>query len=207
MKKILTKSVMAIVGAAFLLPASGSASVIFTLSSSLPYQINGSSVSGTGANETVTVDFSNLQVNNNGTITNYAGSYVETYTNNGSLTLTGTNGISMTVSEAANLAGTFTGNSVQLYSGVTSLVFNAAFLTELGQTSNPALANTSNGNFGVTANGAQVTSAVSTLQINSFVATPEPSSFAMLGIALLFGIGLTGVQATRRREPVRNSRI
>jgi hypothetical protein len=193
-KRLFTNGVIAAVAAAFMLPASGLASTIFTLSSGLPFTSNGSSISGTGAAETATIDFSNLQVNINGSITNFAGSYVETYVNSGAFTLTGTGGISLSITEAPSLIGTFTGNSVSLYSAPTSLTFNSAFLTELSLATNPTLAQVSAPMFAVTASGTgagSVTSATATMTIAPLTSAPEPSSFAMLGIGLLAAAGFS----------------
>jgi len=188
MNRFLKNSIMGWAAAICLLPATGSANtVIFTLSSSLPFQVNGSSVTGSGSTEVVNILYSDLNISmNGGAPVDHSGTYTETYTNStGLLTLTGTGGISMTVTEAMNLVGTFTGNSANLYSGVTAVTFNAAFQTLLGLAGNPPLSQIGPENFSVTANGGQVTSAIGTMTVG----TPEPSSFVMLGIALLSGIG------------------
>jgi hypothetical protein len=136
---------------------------------------------------------------NGGSATNDAGTFVEKYTNStGVLTLMqtgGTNNISLTIDEAKNLV-TNSGFAISLYSAPTSLTFNSAFLSLLGLATNPGLANVpaSLQTLGVTVQSNNtVQSATLSMEV---VSTPEPSTFALLGIALLSGI----VYKARRRS-------
>ncbi len=188
-----------LVAAICLLPVSGFAStaVSFTLSG---FSAASNPVySGT----VLTIDYNDLTSTAGTCTTGCAGTYVETYNNTTgvfSLTQTGGAGISLTINEAAGLVNT-SGAAFSLYSAPTSLTFNSALLSEIGLGSNPpvqafpvALQSVS---AAIQSSNDKVTSAVT-----QFTATPEPSTFAMLGMALLCGIGFT----VRKRSLANSSR-
>ena len=164
---------------------SGHAATVFTMAGA-----TGSSITGTGSSETVTIDWNTLSVGS----TQYAGTYVETYTNTGTLTLTEGGSTIMSIGEAASLAGTFSNTTFQLYSAPTSLLIEGALLTELGLSSSPPLVDLTAGSYSVTASGSGSNTATS--ESSQFTITPEPSTFALFGLALL---SAAGYKARKRR--------
>jgi hypothetical protein len=187
--RILNKGILTLAAAICLLPASGFASVMFTMSG---FTSGTSSYSG----GVLTIQYTQLAVSiNGGANTDYGGTYVETYNNgNGDFSLTGgTGNVSLTYDESANLVTTG-GSAFNLYSSPVSLLtFNSAFLADLGLTSNPPVTAVPYGLQVVSAAIAGSTVFSATTQVT---VTPEPSTFAMLGLALLCGI----VYTVRRRS-------
>jgi hypothetical protein len=198
-KRILKKGVIALSAAVCLIPAT-----VFASTSPLAsFSMSGNSSSNStysSSSGVLTIDYTDLMFSiNGGSATNDAGTFVEKYTNStGVLTLMqtgGTNNISLTIDEAKNLV-TNSGFAISLYSAPTSLTFNSAFLSLLGLATNPGLANVpaSLQTLGVTVQSNNtVQSATLSMEV---VSTPEPSTFALLGIALLSGI----VYKARRRS-------
>ena len=187
----LNKGILTLAAAICLLPASGFANTVFTMAGA-----TGSSISGSGSSETVVIDWNQLSVG----ATPYAGTYVETYVNTGTLTLTEKGSAIMSITEKANLAGSFNGTAVSLYSSPTALTIYNPLLTELGLASSPPVSELVAGSYNVTAPacGAPPCNNSATSETSSFTIqpVPEPSTFAMFGLALLPAI----VYKTRKRS-------
>lgn len=196
----LKKGVMALAAVSCLLPASAWADTVFAFSN----LGTSGTITGSGSTEvaTITVDHINL----NG-VTTTGNNFTETYTNStGLLTfsgtgtgafanLTATSGIGgsntfLSIQEAAGLLGTLPLNAISIYSGVTSLTFSSAFLSDLGLTTAPTPSKVA-GTVTLTAGSTgQVTSTVTTFDV-----APEPSTFVMIGTSLL----LAGAFSARGR--------
>jgi hypothetical protein len=168
-----------LIAAGCFLPIPGSASTLFTLSNAPS--------SGSFSAGVVTINYDSLTINGNTT----SGTFVETYTNStGLLSLTGKDTAAslpstvtlFQIQENMNLAST--GATFNLYTGATSTInWSSQFLTDLGLAPSPAPtpASVLADSFGVTTNaGGTVTSATLSMSLQ----TPEPSTLAMLGLAL-----------------------
>jgi hypothetical protein len=187
MNKLFTNGMALLIAAGCLVPAGASASTIFTFSN-LP---------STGTYNTTTgvtsITFNSLNINGSST----SGTFTETYTNStGILTIAGTDatlGLSGTLitiqdSPAVTVAASTT---INLYGAVSSITFNSStFASDLGLTGVTSVLPSSviAENFGITtqaavSNSAQVSSSVASLTLP--VSTPEPSTFAMLGLAMI----------------------
>jgi PEP-CTERM motif len=184
--RILNTGIVTLAAAICLLPASGFASTMFTMSGA-----TGSTISGSGSTETVTIDWNELSVGSTNYITD---NYVETYVNTGTLTIKEGGSTILSITEAQNLAGTFNGSSVPLYSAPTALTISGALLTELGFATSPPVSALTAGSYSVTAPACvdSPCNNTATSETSAFtLTTPEPSTFAMFGIALLSVIGYT----------------
>jgi hypothetical protein len=199
MKSIVTKGLLALT-AAVVLPTVGSASTLFTFTALLG---SPGTVNLTTGIAQINFDSYSIGSSNYNAPTNTS-TFNETYNNTtGVLAFSG---MGATGTPFANLSGTFltideapgllTGQSfplsaLSLYSGVTNVIYGANFLSDLGITG-PAVitsANVSVSTGGSGSSGSQTVSSTASV-FTAAAATPEPSSFAMFGIAaILVGVG------------------
>jgi hypothetical protein len=183
--RIMTIGVALLSASACLIPVAASASTIFTFSN-LPS--TGTYTVSTGV---TSITYDSLTINGNST----SGTFTETYTNStGTLTIAGTDstlGLSGTLvtiqdSPAVTVAASSTLN---LYGAVSTITLNnSTFATDLGLTGTTTVlpSKVIAENFGITTGAASggvssVTSSIASLTLP----TPEPSTFAMFGLALL----------------------
>jgi hypothetical protein len=200
MKIFLSSKILGLAGFMFLLPAIGSASVV-TWSLAI---LQSGGTTGIGA---ASVSFADIVIGG----TPVVDVITETYNYTGGVgTLSfkaGTGNLTygfvagqtfLTITEnGSNLLPMTSAAAVNLFQNVTSIVFNdATFAAALGQTAtsfttssaiNALISGTPN--FSVTSTSGSVSSAISNMSVNT--ATPEPSTFAMLGIALFAGLGVS----------------
>ena len=198
MKRVLTKNVLMVAGLACLLPVAGNAT---TVSLSLSGFSGGTSTIG-GAS----ITFTTLDVAG----TNVTDTITETYSYSGGVgtlsfkaaTTNATYGLVsgqtfLTITESgSDLLPNTSPSAVNLYQNAYSLVFNDTTLagklglqyTSLGSTQGIALG-VVGGSFSDTATSGTVSSGSGLITFNT--STPEPSTFAMLGIALFAGLGVS----------------
>jgi hypothetical protein len=189
--RVLKNGVMTLAAAMCLLPASGFAATI-------SFSLGGFSVASNPAYSggILTIDYNDLTTTAGTCNSGCSGTYVETYNNSSGafeLAQTGGNAIDLTYNAGAGLVST-NGIAFSLYTAATALNFNAAFLSEIGLANNPPAAAVPVALQAVSAavqSNDKVTSPNTSMTI-----TPEPSTFAMLGLALLCGI----VYTVRRRS-------
>jgi len=182
--RLVTNSLTLLIAVSCLLPAA-SASTIFTFSN-LPS--TGTYTASTGI---TSITYDSLSINGTST----SGTFTETYSNStGTLTIAGTDsslGLSGTLitiqdSPAVTVAASKTLN---LYGAVSTITLNnSTFAADLGLTGTTTVlpSKVIAENFGITTGAAvsgvsQVTSSIASLTLP----TPEPSTFAMLGLFLL----------------------